>query len=182
MENSSFFLLRISRSHLKLPTPGLETSSFNPPPKLAVSIFPLVEFPEKDLASSSRVSQPSHSPLPTPNNPYPHPSTRNLDPPLPITNPRKRQHPQHPQPKRSISRPPHHHLTRINLFPQISKPDQRRFSSWGENGGGDGCCTWWMVGGRVWMGVLMLDRERVEVTEWSKSLITPFSLLTVSTP
>ncbi len=22
------------------------------------------------------------------------------------------------------------------------------------------------VGGRVWMGVLMLDRERVEVTEW----------------
>jgi len=32
------------------------------------------------------------------------------------------------------------------------------------------------------MGVLMLDRERVEVTEWSKSLITPFSLLTVSTP
>jgi len=190
MENSSFFLLKISHSHLKPPTPGLENSSFNPPRKLTVSIVPLVEFPEKDLASSSRVSPPSHSPLPTPHSPMTHiptPQPATLDPPLPITNtPANANNPHIPNLNVLSPASLTTLLALINHFPQISKPDQRRFSSWGGNGGGDGCCTYlvdewmeglevvygwgfscWMEGGGYGMGF----------HDGQESLITPFSLL-----
>ncbi len=149
MKNSSFFLLKISRSHLKLPTPGLENSSFNPPPKLTVSIVPLVEFPEKDLASSSRLSQPSHSPLPTPNNPYPHPSNRNLDPPL-----SHNQHPNNPNiPNPNVLSPAS--LTTSLLVSTFSLKYRNRNS--GDFHLGEKTAelmvvvhTWWMNGWRGW--------------------------------